>query len=279
MAAITFFEDEWHDGSPRVMGPLTQSFMHGSTVFDGARAFSRQAPDLDLHCARLLRSAEVMGLETDLTVQTVCDLAIEGVKRFDDKAELYIRPALWAEDGFLSPEGEARFSLTLFEAPMPEPSGLSVCLSNFRRPDPNMAPTLAKAACLYPNTSLALKEAKDNGFDNAVMRDGAGNVVELGTSNLWLVKDGIAITPEPNGTFLDGVTRRRVLALLSDAGIETRETTVSVADLESADELFSTGNLGKVLPITRFDTTDLQPGPVFTQARTAYFAYAQGEGV
>ena len=162
---------------------------------------------------------------------------------------------------------------------MPAPSGLSVCLSSFRRPDPNMAPTLAKAACLYPNTSLALQEAKDKGFDNAVMRDGAGHVVELGTSNLWLVKNGVATTPEPNGTFLDGVTRRRVMALLNEAGVETRETTVSEEDLATADELFSTGNLGKVLPITRYEDNDLQPGPVFAHARELYFAYAKGETV
>ena len=279
MTAITFFEDAWHDGSPKVMGPMTQSFMHGSTVFDGARAFARQAPDLDLHCARLLRSAEVMGLKTDLAVTALCDLAIDGVKRFAADAELYIRPALWAEDGFLQPEGEARFSLTLFEVPMPAPSGLSVCLSSFRRPDPNMAPTLAKAACLYPNTSLALIEAQDKGFDNAVMRDGTGHVVELGTSNLWLVKNGVATTPEPNGTFLDGVTRRRVMALLNEAGVETRETTVSAEDLATADELFSTGNLGKVLPIIRYEDRDLQPGSVFAHARELYFAYAKGETV
>jgi branched-chain amino acid aminotransferase len=279
MAAITFYDGEWHDGSPPVLGPMSQSFMHGSTVFDGARAFGRMVPDLDLHCARLLNSAEVMGLDHDLTAQTLCDLAVEGVKRFPPDAELYIRPAMWAEDGFLIPEGKARFSLTLFDVPMPEPTGLKVCLSSYRRPDPNMAPTQAKAACLYPNTSLALKEAQAKGFDNAVMRDGAGNVAEFGTSNLWYAKGGVAVTPAPNGTFLVGVTRNRVIGLLEEAGIEVREETVRPEDLAQADEIFSTGNLGKVLPITRFDERDLQPGPVFSKARELYFDYAKGEAV
>ena len=94
-----------------------------------------------------------------------------------------------------------------------------------------MAPTQAKAACLYPNSSLALREARANGFDNAVMRDGAGNVVEFGTSNLWYAKDGVAITPAPNGTFLVGVTRNRVIDLFGKAGIEVREQTVRPEDL------------------------------------------------
>ncbi len=276
MKAITYFDGDWHDGSPPVMGPLTQSFMHGSTVFDGARAFSRMVPDLDLHCARLLNSATVMGLEHDLTVQQLCDLAIEGVRRFPDNAELYIRPVMWAEDGFLIPEGKARFSMTLFEVAMPEPTGMSVCLSDYRRPSPEMAPTQAKAACLYPNTSLALTDAQANGYDNAVMRDGDGNVVEFGTSNLWYAKDGVAMTPEANGTFLVGVTRNRVIGLLRDVGVEVREQSVRPEDLDDADEIFSTGNLGKVLPITRYEQRDLQPGPVFSKARELYFDYAKG---
>ncbi|MDP6951671.1 MAG: aminotransferase class IV, partial [Alphaproteobacteria bacterium] len=160
MAVQTYWQGEWVDGSPAMVGPMSQCFMHGATVFDGARAFSRQAPDLDRHCQRLIDSAAVMGLETDITAEQVAALAVEGIKRFADDAELYIRPALFAEEGFLMPEGEARFSLTLFETPMPDASGFTTCLSRFRRPDPDMAPTAAKATCLYPNTSLALREAQ-----------------------------------------------------------------------------------------------------------------------
>ena len=279
MHARTYTNGEWHDGAPPLQGALTQSFMHGTTVFDGARSFGRLAPDVDLHMARLLRSAAAMGLETDLREAALTDLAADGVRLFPPDAALYIRPALWAEDGFLVPEGRARFALTLFEAPMPAPSGLSVCLSPFRRPNPDMAPTLAKASCLYPLTALALKDAAARGCDNAVMRDGAGNVVEFGTSNLWLAKDGAAVTPAPNGTFLDGVTRRRVIALLRDAGVEVRETEVSWPDVLDADEVFSTGNLGKVLPVTRVEGREFQPGPVCALARERYFAYAEGETV
>jgi branched-chain amino acid aminotransferase len=279
MAAITWWNGEWHDGSPPVMGPLSQSFMHGSTVFDGARAFRRMAPDLDRHCARLIRSAEVLGLDARLTTDDVVDVAVEGIKRFPPEAELYVRPVLFAEDGFLIPEGEARFVLTLFEVAMPAPTGFSVCLSRYRRPDATMAPTEAKAACLYPNTSLALKEAKAKGFDNAVMRDGAGDVVEFGTSNLFFAKGGRVITPAANGTFLAGVTRLRVLELLREAGVAVEERRVAHDELLGADEVFSTGNLGKVLPVIRVDDRDFQPGPLFRTARELYFDFAKTETV
>ena len=167
-----------------------------------------------------------------------------------------------------------RFALTLYDAPMRKPVGFSITLSPFRRPTFETAPVDAKAGCLYPNNARALFEAKARGFDNAVVCDVAGNVAELANSNVFMGKDGVVLTPIPNGTFLAGITRMRTIALLRDAGITVIEKVLRYADFENADEIFATGNASKVLPITRIGERALQPGPLYRKARELYWAYA-----
>ena len=156
---------------------------------------------------------------------------------------------------------------------MPSLNGFTAMLSSFRRPHPNMAPTLAKAACLYANTSRALAEAKQNGFDNVVMRDGEENIVEFGSANLFIVKADRIVTPEWNKTFLNGITKQRVISLLKEEGIDVTETKVTVNDLFSAKEVFSTGNFGKVLPVTKVDETSYEIGVFCIKAISLYQKY------
>jgi branched-chain amino acid aminotransferase len=137
-----------------------------------------------------------------------------------------------------------------------------------------MAPTEAKASCLYPNVARASREAGARGFDAAVVLDPNGNVAEFGYMNLFFVGDGVVQTPAANGTFLNGITRQRVITLLRDAGVEVVERAVDFADLLSASEVFATGNYGKVLPCTRLEDRTLPIGPVYRQARELYFAFA-----
>src|SRR4051794_14296767 len=191
-----------------------------SIVFDGARAFEGVTPDLDLHCRRVVCSAKSLGLEPVLTAGEIEELARDGVQQFAKDAELYIRPMFFAEDGFIVPVAEStRFALTVHEAPMPKPCGFSAGLSPFRRPAADMAPTDAKASCLYPNVARAMREAMGRGFDNAIVLDPDGDVAEFASSNLFIGKDGAVHTPTPNGTFLNGVTRQRVIQLLRRAGV------------------------------------------------------------
>jgi branched-chain amino acid aminotransferase len=157
---------------------------------------------------------------------------------------------------------------------MPEPKGTAVMLSKYRRPLPETMPTEAKAACLYPTSGRALREARNKGFDNAVMLDALGNVAELATANIWLVMGEEVATPVPNGTFLNGITKQRVKALLKDAGYKVVERRVTFDELRHADEVFSTGNYGKVMPIVRVADRDLQPGPVYRTARQAYWDWS-----
>lgn len=276
MAAITYVDGKWLEGNPPLLGPMDQSFWFATMVFDGARSFDGVAPDLDLHCQRLFRSASVMRFSPPLDVDEVIDIGLRAAAHFPRDSALYIRPILFAREGWLWPEPEStRFVLTAHEAPLPPPDGISVCLSRYRRPAPDTAPTLAKASCLYPTTGIAMKEAVDMGFDNVILLDHEGNVAEFGTANLFIVKEGVAHTPVFNGTFLDGVTRRRVIGLLREIGVEVIERTLTIDEVRAADEIFSTGNYGKVIPVSRIEDRQLRPGPVFRQARELYFAFAR----
>jgi branched-chain amino acid aminotransferase len=209
-------------------------------------------------------------------------LAREGMKKFDKDTTLYVRPMYWAERPgpmALPPDPDStRFALTLYDAPMRKPEGFSVTLSPFRRPTEETAPVDAKAGCLYPNNARAMFEAKSRGFDNCIVRDVAGNVAELANSNVFMAKDGAVFTPIPNGTFLAGITRRRVIGLLREAGVPVTETVLRYADFETADEIFSTGNASKVLPVTRIGERSLQPGPFYRKARELYWAFAHSSG-
>ena len=277
-ATWTWIDGEWVDGNTPIVGPRTHAMWLGSSVFDGARSFEGVMPDLDLHCERVNASATALGLKPTKSVDQMVALAEEGAKKFDADAALYIRPMYWAEQGgFMSVPADpdsTRFCLCLHETPMPEPTGMTLGLSPFRRPTIECMPTNAKAGCLYPNNGRAIMEAASRGFDNALVRDMLGNVAETATSNIFLVRDGVVFTPAPNGTFLAGITRQRIIRLLRESGTDVQEAALSVEDFMTADELFSTGNYSKVVPVTGLEDRTFQPGPVGVKARKLYWDWA-----
>jgi len=275
----TFVDGQWHDGNPGLIGPRSHAMWLGSSVFDGARWFEGVAPDLALHCERVNRSAEALGLKATMEAGEIVRLTHEGLQDFDGKTAVYIRPMYWAEDGgYMGVPADAattRFCLCLYESPMIGSSGFTLGVSPFRRPTPETMPTLAKAGCLYPNNGRAIMEAKARGFDNALVLDMLGNVAETGTSNLFMVKDGVVFTPIPNGCFLNGITRQRIIALLREAGREVVETTLTVAQFRDADEIFSTGNHSKVVPVVGIEDRQMQAGAVYAEARELYWSFAR----
>jgi branched-chain amino acid aminotransferase len=274
----TFFAGAWHAGNVPIMGPRTHAAWLGSMVFDGARAFEGVTPDLDLHCARVNDSAARLHLKPLVERDTWMALTAEGLERFDRNADLYIRPMYWADSGSAGgirhDPDSTRWCLCIYAAALPKPTGSSITLSPYRRPTPDSAPTHAKASCLYPNNARAIFEAQARGFDNALMCDALGNVAELGTANVFMAKDGVVMTPAANGTFLNGITRQRVVKLLHAAGVTVVEKMLTYADFTAADEIFSTGNFSKLAPITRIDARPLAAGRFYTQARALYWEYA-----
>lgn len=273
---LTYFNGDWTEGNTPLFGAMDHSVWLGSSVFDGARSLRGRMPDLRLHLQRVITSSERVGLVCPLSVDQMEKLVREGVAKFPADAELYIRPLVFGTDGLLIPVAEkSGFALTLFDAPMPAFTGFSACLSALRRPGALMAPTDAKASALYVNSTKALREAKERGFDNAVVRDGDGNVAEFATANLFFVTpDGKVVTPVPNGTFLSGITRARVIELLGKEGIEVEQRSVRPEELEGAVEIFNTGNYGKVTPCVRYEARSLPVGPIATLARDRYMAFS-----
>ncbi|HET6805634.1 MAG TPA: branched-chain amino acid aminotransferase [Frateuria sp.] len=276
MDSVYWHDGEWSSEHRALLGLSDNSFWMGNSVFDGARAYEGVTPDLEKHCERLLHSATHMLMRPTLDKDRLVAICREGVALFEPGAELYIRPMFFARGGFIVPDPDTtECAVVIHRAPMPRDS-FSACSAPFRRPSPDMAPTLAKASCLYPLTQQALHYARQRGFDNALLCNAAGEVAEFATCNIMVVRDSTVYTPAPDGTFLAGITRARVMELLRDAGIEVVECRMPWQDVLEADEVFSTGNFGKVLPVHRIDDRHYPHGPVTQLAHDLYRAFAHG---
>lgn len=159
----------------------------------------------------------------------------------------------------------------------PPEQSATLTRTRFRRPVLEDAVVNAKAGCLYPNNARMLTEARSRGFSNALVADAMGNVAETATANAFMVKDGEVFTPVPNGTFLAGITRARHIANLKADGVTVHETVLTFEDFHDADEVFLSGNMMKVTPITAFDDTSYQIGPVTRRVREMYWDWAASD--
>ena len=276
----TYFEGSWHEGDVPVMRAADHGIWQGSSVFDGARFFDGIAPDLDKHLARVNHSAEAMMITPTMTPEAMLDIAREGLKAYGRDEAVYIRPMYWAIDGSdlgIAPlENSTRFALCLEAVPMaPATASTTLTRTRFRRPVLDDAVCNAKAGCLYPNNARMLVEAKSKGFGNALVADALGNVAESATANVFIVKDGVVFTPVANGTFLSGLTRARHIANMRADGIEVRETVLSFADVEAADEVFLSGNFSKVTSVSRFDDITYRSRAMTDRIRGLYMDWAQ----
>ncbi|MGV6848703.1 MAG: branched-chain amino acid aminotransferase [Marinibacterium sp.] len=275
----TYFQGTWQDGDAPIMRAADHGAWLGSTVFDGARFVDGKTPDLDKHCARVNASAEALMITPTVSVEDMVEITREGLRGFAPDAAVYIRPMYWAIDGDSSaivPGPDATgFALCLEEIPMAPPeASVTVTRTRFRRPVLEDAVVNAKAGCLYPNNARMLTEARAKGFHNAVVADAMGNVAESATANIFTVKDGAVFTPIANGTFLAGITRARHMENLRADGMEVHETVLTFEDIHDADEVFLSGNMNKITPVTAFDDTQYQVGPVTRRARDLYWDWA-----
>lgn len=275
----TYFEKNWHKGNIPIMNAADHGSWLGSTVFDGARYFNGVAPDLLAHCERLNQSAKAMGLVPTYSEKEIYDLILEGLANYTKQSAVYIRPMYWGiGNGYsaIVPDGaDIGFCICLEEIPMASDANTTTLTrTSFHRPILTDNLCNAKAGCLYPNNARMLQEASTKGFNNALVADAVGNVAETATSNVFLVKDGEIFTPIPNGTFLAGITRSRHIQNLKSDGYQVNECVLKFEDFSRADEVFLTGNMTKITPVSLFDDIKYEIGPVTKRARSLYFDWA-----
>lgn len=278
----TYFNGTWHDGDVPIMSAADHGAWLGSGVFDGARAVNGLTPDLRAHCERVNRSAEALMLTPTVSADQMVELVHEGLKAYAPETAIYIRPMYWGIDGDITaivPSAETTgFAICLEAIPMPDPaSSATLTRTRFRRPVLESAVVNAKAGCLYPNNARMLVEARSKGFANALVADAMGNVAETATANIFMARDGEVFTPVPNGTFLAGITRARHITNMRADGIKVHETVLSFEDFEAADEVFMSGNMAKLTPVTGFDDVQYQMGPIARRAREMYWDWAASE--
>ena len=275
----TYFEGIWHEGDVPVMKAADHGAWLGTTVFDGARFVDGMAPDLDRHLARVNRSAEALMIKPTVSVDEMLEIVWEGLSLYPKDAAVYVRPMYWGIEGgylgILPDQSATGFAVSLEEIPMAAPdAAVTLTTTRFRRPVLEDAVVNAKAGCLYPNNARMLAEARSRGFGNALVADALGNVAETATANVFMVRDGEVFTPVPNGTFLSGITRARHITNLRADGVTVHETVMSFQDFHDADEVFLSGNMMKVTPITAFDDTSYQVGPLTRRVRDMYWDWA-----
>ncbi|MBZ4022580.1 branched chain amino acid aminotransferase [Rhodobacter sp. TJ_12] len=278
----TFFEGSWHEGDIPVMRAADHGLWQGSSVFDGARLFDGLVPDLEAHCARVNRSAEALMITPTVEATEMVEIAREGLRAYGRDAAVYIRPMYWAvagsELGVAPMANSTRFALCLEEVAMPPADkATTLTTTQFRRPVLADNVCNAKAGCLYPNNARMLVEAQRKGFGNALVCDAMGNVAETATANVFIIRDGVAMTPIANGTFLSGITRARHISNMRAAGIEVRECVLRIEDVRAADEVFLSGNFAKVTPVTAFDDVRYGDNPVTQRIRSLYWDWAASQ--
>ncbi len=275
----TYFEGTWHDGDAMIIRAADHGAWLGSGVFDGARYVNGLAPDLDAHCARVNRSARALGLNPTVSTEDMVQIVWDGLAAYPKDTAVYIRPMYWGIDGDVTAivpgEDKTGFAVCLEEIPMaPDTATTTLGRTQFRRPVLESSVVNAKAGCLYPNNARMLREVRARGFGNALVADAIGNVAESATANVFMVRDGEVFTPIANGTFLAGITRARHMVNMRGDGMKVHETVLTFDDFLAADEVFLSGNMNKVTPVTAFEDTQYQAGPVARRVREMYWDWA-----
>ncbi len=265
----------WREAKTHV---LTHGLHYGSCVFEGERCYGGAIFKNREHTERLHRSAELLGFTIPYSYE-VLEAAKAEVLKLNKISDGYLRPVAWRGSEMMAISAQqtkihvaiASWAWPSMYKPEIKQKGIRLAMADYKRPSPETAPTASKAAGLYMICTISKHAAEKAGFDDALMLDYRGYLAEATGANLFLVMDGEIHTPKAD-CFLDGITRRTVIALAKEAGITVHERHIKPEELVRAQEVFLTGTAAEITPVGEIQGQKFTPGAVTHQLMDAYTA-------
>ena len=291
MADIVYFDGEFVPAETARIPIQAHVVNYGTGCFEGIRAYwnaeheELYATLLRGHVDRLLRSARILKLDFDGEPEHISGILLELLSRNGYRQDAYLRPLVYKSGHTIKVAltGIAT-SFAAYTIPMGAyldiGKGLSVTFSAWRRIEDNAIPARAKVIGSYVNAAMASDEARQLGFDEALMLTSDGHVAEASSSNLFVVLDGELVTPEPGDDILVGITRNALIELARHLGLQLRERKVDRSEVLGADEVFLCGTGVQVAPVTSVDGRAIgagKPGPLTLAIQERYLAAVRGE--
>ncbi len=267
----------WRDAKLHV---LSHGLHYASAVFEGERAYGGHIFKLRAHTDRLINSGRLLGFEIPFSADAI-DAACKAVLAANHLTDAYVRPLAWRGTEQLAVSAQQtkiHLAIACWQWPnlfgADRMAGVTLGMAEWRRPHPQTAPTASKAAGLYMIGTLSKHAAEAAGFNDALMLTWDGFVAEATGANIFLVIDGKLHTPAPD-CFLDGITRRTVIALAKARRIEVIERHINLEEIAQATEVFLAGTAAEVTPVRRIGRQDFAPGKITETLLADYEALVQ----
>ena len=280
-----FFEGKIVPLSEAKISIATHGFLYGTAVFGGMRGYwNEEKKRLFVfrpydHFRRLLHSAHMMSMQTSYDEESLIQLTLDLLRSDNWHQDVYIRPTLYKSDlgiGVKLHDLKDEFSMFVvaYEPYVKNDTNAHVTISSWRRVDDNVIPARGKVAGAYANSALIKTDANRSGFDEALVLDNNGHISEGSAMNVFMLRDGILVTPPVTDNILEGITRKSVIELArKELGLPVVERSIDRTEVYICEEMFMTGTAAQIVAVTRVDHRPVgngAMGPITTKLRGLY---------